>query len=219
MRERRNDIGGSILWATFLLAASLGVGPRCSSTRGSIQKAGASWPSCWRWVIPTCLCLRMLFTGAVVIAGFTVSRTLSRLASSESATRGNLETLRITLNSIGDAVITTDAKGAITGMSPTAEKLTGWNEEAVCAKPLTDIWNVVNTQTSELVVNPVKQALEDGEVASWDSRATLFAKMAPNTRSPVRPRPFATAPAPSAARCWSFGCDRRASHGRGRAGG
>ena len=36
------------------------------------------------------------------------------------------ENLRITLNSIGDAVITVDSKGEITGMNPVAEKLTGW---------------------------------------------------------------------------------------------
>ena len=39
------------------------------------------------------------------------------------------EWLRITLSSIGDAVMTTDTKGLITYLNPVAESLTGWTQE------------------------------------------------------------------------------------------
>ena len=46
------------------------------------------------------------------------------------------EWLRVTLSSIGDAVITTDTKGSITYLNPVAVSLTGWTQEEAAGIPL-----------------------------------------------------------------------------------
>ncbi len=49
------------------------------------------------------------------------------------------ELFRVTLKSIGDAVITTDLKGNITSLNPVAEQLTGWNSAEAIGLPLTQV--------------------------------------------------------------------------------
>lgn len=59
------------------------------------------------------------------------------------------------LHSIGDAVIATDAGGAITFMNPVAENLTGWTLQEAKGTALTKVFYIVNEQTRETVENPV----------------------------------------------------------------
>jgi diguanylate cyclase (GGDEF)-like protein/PAS domain S-box-containing protein len=53
----------------------------------------------------------------------------------------------ITLNSIGDAIITTDFDGSITLMNPIAEALTGWSQHEAAGKPLDEVLRIVNQLT------------------------------------------------------------------------
>lgn len=62
--------------------------------------------------------------------------------------------LGITLNSIGDAVITTDPVGNITHMNPVAEQLTGWQLEEAKGQPLKTIFPIINAATREPIENP-----------------------------------------------------------------
>ncbi len=86
------------------------------------------------------------------------------------------ENARITLNSIGDAVIATDTDGMIIRMNPMAEKLTGWTWAEAQGKPLTDVFNIVNIRTKEPVVNPVMRVLKSGESIDLADHTTLIAK-------------------------------------------
>src|SRR4051812_36930290 len=61
------------------------------------------------------------------------------------------ERLRITLASIGDAVISTDAEGRVVYLNRVAETLTGWTQEEAAGRPLADIFQVVNEQTRQPV--------------------------------------------------------------------
>ena len=56
--------------------------------------------------------------------------------SSEHALHEQREWFRVTLSSIGDAVITTDTSGGVTFMNPVAECLTCWKQEEVAGMPL-----------------------------------------------------------------------------------
>jgi len=94
----------------------------------------------------------------------------------EEALRKSEESLYTTLNSIGDAVIATDTDGNITLMNPVAEKLTGWTLEEARGKPLTKIFHIVNTQTKEPTVNPVKRVLESGEIVGLANHTALIAR-------------------------------------------
>ncbi len=84
--------------------------------------------------------------------------------------------LEITLQSIGDGVITTDPQGIVTRMNNTAEKLTGWKLEKAKGKRLEEIFEIVNAQTGTRVKNPVEKVLEKGEIVGLANDTTLIAK-------------------------------------------
>jgi diguanylate cyclase (GGDEF)-like protein/PAS domain S-box-containing protein len=69
------------------------------------------------------------------------------------------ELAQVTLKSIGDAVITTDASGQIKYLNPVAEKLTGWKLKDVCKKHISQVFKIVNEMTRETIENPVELAL------------------------------------------------------------
>jgi PAS domain S-box-containing protein len=86
------------------------------------------------------------------------------------------EDLRITLNSIGDAVISTDLHGKITSMNPVAEKLTGWQAPEAAGKTLNDVLQIINTNTLQPAFNPVEQVLATGEIIGLANHTSLIAK-------------------------------------------
>jgi PAS domain S-box-containing protein len=75
------------------------------------------------------------------------------------------ETLEVTLASIGDGVIVTDAVGRVTFMNPVAERLTGWPLAAVAERPLAEIFQVLDERTGEPIGDPVKEVLATGCIA------------------------------------------------------
>ncbi|MFA3783901.1 PAS domain S-box protein [Melioribacteraceae bacterium 4301-Me] len=86
------------------------------------------------------------------------------------------DNLRITLNSIGDAVIATDIEGKITSMNPVAEELTGYNFEDVKNRKLEEVFNIVNAQTGEKVLDPVKKVLMTGKIVGLANHTKLISK-------------------------------------------
>ncbi len=68
--------------------------------------------------------------------------------------------LSTTLNSIGDAVITTDTAGSITFMNPTAEILTGWKRDDAIQKRLNKVFKIVHKKTGSPVRIPLKKILK-----------------------------------------------------------
>jgi len=88
----------------------------------------------------------------------------------------NRENLSITLNSIGDGVISTDINGLIVKMNPIAEKLCGWDLIEAEGKALTEVFNIINAETRETVADPVKKVLESGEIAGLENRTVLISR-------------------------------------------
>ncbi|MEW6676371.1 MAG: PAS domain S-box protein [Pseudomonadota bacterium] len=74
------------------------------------------------------------------------------------------QNLSATLDSIGDAVIVTDAQGCITRMNAVAEALTAWSLEDAHGRPIEMIMMLVDNRGSPLVPMPVRQVLESGQV-------------------------------------------------------
>src|SRR5207344_3029165 len=83
-----------------------------------------------------------------------------RAAQARASRQGEL--LRITLASIGDAVITTDIHGRITYLNAVAESLTGWPQREAAGQPLDAVFRIVNEDTRKPVENPAARALKDG---------------------------------------------------------
>ncbi len=88
----------------------------------------------------------------------------------------NQKRLDITLQSIGDAVITTDLNGNIDRMNAKAEELTGYNYNEVKGKKLDYIFNIYNAKTKKTVKNPVDVVLKTGNVVGLANDTTLIAK-------------------------------------------
>ena len=94
----------------------------------------------------------------------------------ERALREREEYLSVTLESIGDAVITTDADGRITEMNDAAETLTGWPRADAWGKPITDVFQIHNAKTGEPVKNPVDEVLREGGPVELANHTVLTAR-------------------------------------------
>jgi PAS domain S-box-containing protein len=86
------------------------------------------------------------------------------------------EWLRVTLASIGDAVITTDPNGAITFMNAVAESLTGWKLQEARGMSLDLVFKIVNEETRRTVENPATRAMREGIVVGLANHTVLIAK-------------------------------------------
>ncbi|MCF8302941.1 MAG: PAS domain S-box protein [Bacteroidales bacterium] len=95
----------------------------------------------------------------------------------ETALRSSRENLRITINSIGDAVIATNTKGHITRMNPVAERLTGWAATEAENQPLEKVFNIFNAKSGKKTENPVKEVLEKGKVVGLANDTKLISKI------------------------------------------
>jgi diguanylate cyclase (GGDEF)-like protein/PAS domain S-box-containing protein len=72
------------------------------------------------------------------------------------------ERAQVTLDCIGDAVITTDISGNVTFLNPVAEKMSGWPLKEVAGRPLPEVFRIINATTRKTVPNPlVKSAVQN----------------------------------------------------------
>ncbi|WP_239559400.1 PAS domain S-box protein [Sporohalobacter salinus] len=94
----------------------------------------------------------------------------------EQKLRDNKESLRTTLNSIGDAVIATDTEGQVIRINPVAEELTGWEKENVIGISIGEVFNIVNAKTREKVDNPVNKVLEEEKLVGLANHTVLISK-------------------------------------------
>jgi PAS domain S-box-containing protein len=83
---------------------------------------------------------------------------------------------RITLASIGDAVITTDPDGLVTSLNSVAEKLTGWTCEEAIGQPMGQVFSIIHEITGQQVEDPVDKVMQSGLVAGLADRTALVAR-------------------------------------------
>jgi PAS domain S-box-containing protein len=105
-----------------------------------------------------------------------VSWEIAEKKRADEALLESKENLRITLNSIGEAVIATDTNGRITRMNPVAEKLTGWTLAEAKDQLLEAVFKIVNAQTGQPAANPVNRALESGRIVGLANHTQLLAR-------------------------------------------
>ncbi|MBD1810832.1 EAL domain-containing protein [Microcoleus sp. FACHB-DQ6] len=85
------------------------------------------------------------------------------------------ELAQVTLESIGDAVITTDAQGNVRYFNPIAERLTGWKAHEVQGVPLSTVFLIVDSVTGEPVENPINNALLEQRIVSLPHNSIMIA--------------------------------------------
>ena len=121
-------------------------------------------------------------TGSLILFGIIlVAAVVIRSASArQERLRAEIERshgmLMTTFGSIGDAVITTDAKGNITFLNPVAQALTGWNQDDAMGKSLALVFHIVNEHTRAVVENPVMKVLKNGQIVGLANHTVLMAK-------------------------------------------
>jgi diguanylate cyclase (GGDEF)-like protein/PAS domain S-box-containing protein len=71
------------------------------------------------------------------------------------------ERAQVTLNSIGDAVISTDIEGRITYLNVVAERLTGWTLKEAMDRPLQEVFRIIDAETRATIANPMTEATEE----------------------------------------------------------
>jgi PAS domain S-box-containing protein len=86
------------------------------------------------------------------------------------------ERLRITLASIGDAVVSTDIDGRVVFLNAVAERLTGWKQVEAAGQPLESVFRIVNEVTRASVENPALRALREGRVVDLANHTLLIAR-------------------------------------------
>lgn len=140
----------TLSYLVFLLIEWLGISHPHEQIENII---GASIPLLWAFVIYS-------FIQHSIKKELTISR----------------ENLRITLKSIGDAVIVTDIKGKIASMNPVAETLTGVKFSDARGKGIDEVFNLVNAVTRKKAENPVESVLKTGRTVKLSSQTILVAK-------------------------------------------
>jgi len=111
-----------------------------------------------------------LFTCTVIIAFGEATRVSHQRASQQG------ELLRVTLQSIGDAVITSDTDGRVTYLNKIAEGLTGWLQQDALGQPLENVFQIVNEATGQPVESPATRALREGVVVGLANHTLLIRK-------------------------------------------
>ena len=109
--------------------------------------------------------------GVLDVAFDTTEAVLAQKRLQESEARA----VRI-LQSIGDAVIVTDADSNVVRVNPVAERLTGWSQQEAQDAPLSRIFRIVNETTREPVDIPSEKAMRLGEVVGLANHTILVAR-------------------------------------------
>lgn len=97
-----------------------------------------------------------------------------RLYQAETARAAGEALYGVTLASIGDGVITTDAEGLVDMLNPVAEQLTGWRGEDARGRPLHEVFHIVDEETRAEVENPVVRVLREGVVVGLANHTVLI---------------------------------------------
>jgi diguanylate cyclase (GGDEF)-like protein/PAS domain S-box-containing protein len=79
----------------------------------------------------------------------------------------------ITLNSIGDAVLSTDISGNITYLNSVAQAMTGWRQEEAVGRPLADVFQIIDGTTRETARNPMEMAVEQNRTVGLTANCIL----------------------------------------------
>ena len=91
----------------------------------------------------------------------------------EEALAKEKELAQVTLASIGDGVIRTDASGIVDYLNPMAERLTGWTVAEACGQPVAQVFNVIDEATGKPLPSAVERCLAEGRVIEHSGYSML----------------------------------------------
>ena len=100
--------------------------------------------------------------------------TESVLRTAENALFEEKERAQVTLNSIGDAVLTTDLQGKVTYLNLVAEAMTGWSRESALGRPLAEVFRIIDGKTLLAAENPALQAIKEDQTVGLAADCVLL---------------------------------------------
>lgn len=86
------------------------------------------------------------------------------------------ELMRVTMASIGDAVLTTDEDGRVTWLNPIAERMTGWSCSEAVGRPSGQVLHLVHQTTRAAAASPIDACLRSEETAGLAQQTVLIAR-------------------------------------------
>ncbi|WP_395736888.1 PAS domain S-box protein [Prosthecobacter sp.] len=107
---------------------------------------------------------------------FATARDVTEQKNAADLLRAREEKLAVTLNSIGDAVLATDAQRRITRLNLIAERLTGWTLAEAKGRPVEEVFRIINEVTREPAVIPVDDVLATGEIHGLANHTVIIAR-------------------------------------------
>jgi PAS domain S-box-containing protein len=110
--------------------------------------------------------------GSVLLAYY-ILREMDLRERHAAQMRAGEEWYRVTLTSIGDAVIAADPRGVVTFLNPAAEQLTGCTVSGAKGRPITEIFPIFNEHTHDPVENPVEKVMVQGKVVGLANHTVL----------------------------------------------
>jgi len=102
--------------------------------------------------------------------------TNQQLAQANVTLQVSEEKLAVTLHSIGDGVIATDAEARVTLLNTEAQQLTGWTMAEALGRPIDEVFHIVNQETRKPTIIPVADALLHGTVQGLANHTVLIAR-------------------------------------------
>jgi len=105
-----------------------------------------------------------------------VATDITERKQAEQALIKEKERAQVTLHSIGDAVVTTDAHGLVEYLNPVAEKLTAWSADEARGRPLSTVFQIVSEETRQPAPDPVAHCLTEGPITGLADYTILLSR-------------------------------------------
>ena len=99
-----------------------------------------------------------------IIGASKIARDISEQKRAKTALHESEERWRVTLESIGDAVIATDASAVVAFVNAVAARTLGRSAQDIVGRPLTEVFKIVNEETRESIESPVDRVIREGRV-------------------------------------------------------
>ncbi len=130
-----------------------------------------------------------LFTGSMGLS----FASLTRVRVMVDSVFEQKERAEVTMDSIGDAVITTDVAARVEYLNPVAESLTGWSTDEARGRPLAEVFRIFNGYNREPKESPIERCLREGRVVGLGNDTVLVRRdggefMIEDSAAPVRDR-------------------------------
>jgi PAS domain S-box-containing protein len=109
-------------------------------------------------------------------ANLRLEQEIGERKKAEQALRSSEENLAVTLQSIGDAVLATDAAGLVTRINAVAEALTGWTQAEATGRPVEEIFHIINGENRQPALIPVADTLAKGSIHGLANHTVLIAR-------------------------------------------